>query len=81
VIIENEFGAASIEGTFDPGRGRGRRSRARLVRLRDGRLVSVYNDPRRGRITVREIDPPEEASARPAPVDDEPIGQRSVTES
>jgi hypothetical protein len=23
VIIENEFGADSIEGTFDPGRGRG----------------------------------------------------------
>jgi hypothetical protein len=55
--IENEFGIDSIEGAFDPGRGRGKRSRARLVRLRDGRLVSVYEDPRRGRITVREIDP------------------------
>jgi hypothetical protein len=53
--IEDEFGVDSIEGTFDPGRGRGKRSRARLVRLRDGRLVSVYEDPRRGRITVREI--------------------------
>lgn len=55
--IESEFGIDSIEGAFDPGRGRGRRGRARLVRLRDGRLVSVYEDPRRGRITVREIDP------------------------
>jgi hypothetical protein len=55
--IENEFGIDSIEGAFDPGRGRGKRSRARLVRLRDGRLVSVYEDPRRDRITVREVDP------------------------
>jgi hypothetical protein len=55
--IESEFGIDSIEGAFDPGRGRGKRSRARLVRLRDGRLVSVYEDPRRDRITVREIDP------------------------
>jgi hypothetical protein len=55
--IESEFGLDSIEGAFDPGRGRGKRGRARLVRLRDGRLVSVYEDPRRGRITVREIDP------------------------
>jgi hypothetical protein len=55
--IEDEFGIDSIEGAFDPGRGRGNRGRARLVRLRDGRLVSVYEDPRRGRITVREIDP------------------------
>jgi hypothetical protein len=55
--IEDEFGIDSIEGAFDPGRGRGKRGRARLVRLRDGRLVSVYEDPRRGRITVREIDP------------------------
>jgi hypothetical protein len=55
--IESEFGIDSIEGAFDPGRGRGKRSRARLVRLRDGRLVSVYDDPRRGRIAVREIDP------------------------
>jgi hypothetical protein len=55
--IEDAFGIDSIEGAFDPGRGRGKRSRARLVRLRDGRLVSVYEDPRRGRITVREIDP------------------------
>jgi hypothetical protein len=54
--IESEFGSDSIEGAFDPGRGRGKRGRARLVRLRDGRLVSVYEDPRRGRITVREID-------------------------
>jgi hypothetical protein len=53
--IEDAFGIDSIEGAFDPGRGRGKRSRARLVRLRDGRLVSVYEDPRRGRITVREI--------------------------
>jgi hypothetical protein len=55
--IESEFGIDSIEGAFDPGRGRGKRGRARLVRLRDGRLVSVYEDPRRDRITVREIDP------------------------
>ena len=55
--IEDEFGIDSIEGAFDPGRGRGNRGRARLVRLRDGRLVSVYEDPRRDRITVREIDP------------------------
>jgi hypothetical protein len=56
--IEDQFGVDSIEGAFDPGRGRGRRGRARLVRLRDGRLVSVYDDPRRGRITVREIRDP-----------------------
>src|ERR1700744_5479144 len=56
--IEAQFGIDSIEGAFDPGRGRGKRSRARLVRLRDGRLVSVYEDPRRGRITVREIRDP-----------------------
>ncbi|HWH19761.1 MAG TPA: hypothetical protein VN671_04450 [Solirubrobacterales bacterium] len=55
--VEDQFGVDSIEGAFDPGRGRGKRGRARLVRLRDGRLVSVYEDPRRGRITVREIDP------------------------
>jgi hypothetical protein len=55
--IEDEFGADSIESAFDPGRGRGKRGRARLVRLRDGRLVSVYEDPRRGRVSVREIDP------------------------
>lgn len=55
--IEDQFGVDSIEGAFDPGRGRGKRGRARLVRLRDGRLVSVYEDPRRSRITVREIDP------------------------
>ncbi|HEX3359761.1 MAG TPA: hypothetical protein VHS74_02110 [Solirubrobacterales bacterium] len=55
--VEDQFGVDSIEGAFDPGRGRGKRDRARLVRLRDGRLVSVYEDPRRGRTTVREIDP------------------------
>jgi len=55
--VEDQFGVDSIEGAFDPGRGRGKRGRARLVRLRDGRLVSVYEDPRRDRITVREIDP------------------------
>jgi hypothetical protein len=55
--IEDEFGKDSIESTFDPGRGRGKRGRARLVRLRDGRLVSVYEDPRGGAINVREIDP------------------------
>ncbi len=55
--IEAEYGVDSIESAFDPGRARGKRARARLVRLRDGRLVSVYEDPRRGRLTVREIDP------------------------
>ncbi|HEY0278958.1 MAG TPA: hypothetical protein VGC32_11895 [Solirubrobacterales bacterium] len=55
--IEDRFGADSIEAAFDPGHGRGRHGRARLVRLRDGRLVSVYEDPRRDRISVREIDP------------------------
>jgi hypothetical protein len=55
--IEAEFGKDSIENAFDPGRGRGKRGRARMVRLRDGRLVSVYEDPRRDRISVREIDP------------------------
>jgi hypothetical protein len=63
--IEDEFGIDSIEGAFDPGRGRGKRSRARLVRLRDGRLVSVYEDPRRDRITVREIDPSRRGFRRP----------------
>jgi hypothetical protein len=64
--IEDEFGIDSIEGAFDPGRGGGNRGRARLVRLRDGRLVSVYEDPRRGRITVREIDPTRRGRGRSA---------------
>jgi hypothetical protein len=64
--IESEFGIDSIEGAFDPGRGRGKRGRARLVRLRDGRLVSVYEDPRRDRITVREIDPTRRGRRRSA---------------
>jgi hypothetical protein len=53
--VEDQFGRDSIESAYDPGRGRGRHGRARLVRLRDGRLVSVYEDPRRGRINVREV--------------------------
>jgi hypothetical protein len=57
--IEARFGRNSIASALDPGRGRGlgrgRGSQARLVRLQDGRLVSVYTDPRRGRIHVREV--------------------------
>ena len=63
--VEDQFGVDSIEGAFDPGRGRGKQDRARLVRLRDGRLVSVYEDPRRGRTTVREIDPTRRGFRRP----------------
>jgi hypothetical protein len=55
--IEGRFGNDSISAAIDPGRGRGGRGPgARLVRLRDGRLVSVYD--RRGRIQVREIGGP-----------------------
>jgi hypothetical protein len=54
--IESRFGPDSIAAAIDPGgrgRGRGSRGDARLVRLHDGRLVSVYN--RRGQTYVREI--------------------------
>jgi hypothetical protein len=53
--IEARFGPDSIASAIDPGRGRGGRGRggARLVRLKDGRLISVYD--RRGRTSVREI--------------------------
>jgi hypothetical protein len=51
--IEDQFGQDSISAAIDPGRGRGGRGNARLVRLRDGRLVSVYD--RRGRSVVREV--------------------------
>jgi hypothetical protein len=54
--IESRFGPDSIASAIDPGgrgRGRGSRGDARLVRLNDGRLVSVYS--RRGQTYVREI--------------------------
>ena len=55
--IEARFGADSIASALDPGRGRGGRGRgALLVRLNDGRLVSVYD--RRGRVFVREVGRP-----------------------
>jgi hypothetical protein len=54
--IESRFGADSIAAAIDPGRGRGARGNARLVRLADGRLVSVYT--RRGRTQVREVGRP-----------------------
>lgn len=50
--IENRFGRDSIAAALDPGGRRGR-GNARLVRLHDGRLVSVYD--RRGRTYVREV--------------------------
>jgi hypothetical protein len=50
--IEAHFGQGSIAGAIDPG-GRSRGRGALLVRLHDGRLVSVYD--RRGRTHVREI--------------------------
>jgi hypothetical protein len=51
--IEEMFGKDSIADALDPGRrGRGGRG-ARLVRLHDGRLVSVYD--RHGQIHVREV--------------------------
>jgi hypothetical protein len=55
--IEDQFGEDSISAAIDPGRGRGSRGNrgARLVRLRDGRLVSVYE--RHGRTVVREVRP------------------------
>jgi hypothetical protein len=56
--IESRFGADSIAAAIDPGRGRGARGNARLVRLADGRLVSVYT--RRGRTVVREVARPGE---------------------
>lgn len=49
--IESRFGENSIAAAVDPGRGNSRGTR--LVRLRDGRLVSIYD--RRGRTYVREI--------------------------
>lgn len=54
--IEARFGSDSIADTIDPGRGRGARGGARLVRLQDGRLISVYS--RRGQTHVREIGEP-----------------------
>lgn len=54
--IEARFGGDSIAATIDPGRGRGARGGARLVRLQDGRLISVYS--RRGQTHVREIGEP-----------------------
>jgi hypothetical protein len=51
--IEDRFGKDSIAAAIDPARGRGVRGAARLVRLNDGRLISVYN--RRGQTQVREI--------------------------
>jgi hypothetical protein len=52
--IEARFGRDSISAAVDPGRGRGGRGKgARLVRLHDGRLVSVYD--RRGQTHVREV--------------------------
>jgi hypothetical protein len=54
--IEDAFGKDSIADALDPGRrGRGGRG-ARLVRLHDGRLVSVYD--RHGQIHVREVSLP-----------------------
>jgi hypothetical protein len=45
--IEGRFGKDSISAAIDPGRGRGGRAPgAILVRLHDGRLISVYD--RRG---------------------------------
>ena len=63
--IESRFGADSIAAAIIPG-GRRPRPRARggahLVRLHDGRLVSVYD--RRGRVFVREVDRPGESPRR-----------------
>jgi hypothetical protein len=61
--IESRFGPDSIASAIDPGgrsRGRGARGNARLVRLNDGRLVSVYD--RRGQTYVREIPKPPDRS-------------------
>ena len=56
--VEEAFGKDSIADAIDPGRrGRGGRG-ARLVRLHDGRLVSVYD--RHGEIHVREVGRPGE---------------------
>jgi hypothetical protein len=60
--IEERFGEDSISKAIDPGRGRGRGNRPRLVRLRDGRLVSVYE--RNGQTQLREIGPRERVRAR-----------------
>ncbi len=54
--IESQFGQDSISTAIDPGRGRAGRGNARLVRLNDGRLISVYD--KRGRSYVREIGEP-----------------------
>ncbi len=54
--VEDAFGKDSIADAIDPGRrGRGGRG-ARLVRLHDGRLISVYD--RHGQIHVREVGRP-----------------------
>jgi len=53
--IEARFGQDSIAAAIDPARGRGTRG-ARLIRLHDGRLISVYD--KRGRTYVREIGRP-----------------------
>jgi len=50
--IESRFGPDSIATAIDPRRGRNRGG-ALLVRLHDGRLISVYD--KRGRTYVREV--------------------------
>jgi hypothetical protein len=80
--IESEFGIDSIEGAFDPGRGRGKRSRARLVRLHDGRLVSVYEDPAEaGSPSARSTRRGEASGSRPAPVDNPRRRRSRISES
>jgi hypothetical protein len=51
--VEAQFGEGAIEFAWPLGAERG--SRARLVQLRDGTLLSVTNPDRDGRIRVRQI--------------------------
>lgn len=52
--IEKKFGRDMVANAIDPGTGKG--NRARLVRLTDGRLATVYTGGRVGDTYVREVD-------------------------
>ncbi len=52
--VEEVFGEGSIDAAWKTGTGRG--NRPRLVRLKDGRLVSVYSGGRSGGTYLHEVE-------------------------